>query len=143
LAELVGNIYLQRGDEVSVLHTSAALGTAKFAWQAGVWTRVQNFSWRCRDIGFSETAQAKRAEFLQQEGWLAAISRMGTPNELEYKISLTEDISAMAINILQELKPNPFPSGLEDDCVQAFPGGIPEEMQFSIENWTRLELAEE
>lgn len=140
---IVGNIYLQRGDEVSVLHSSAALGTAKFTWQAGVWTRIQNFTWRCRDIGFSETAETKRTEFLQEEGWLAANPRMGTPNELEYKISLTEEISALAVNILQELEPNPFPAGLADDCVQAFPGGIPEVMHFAIQDWTSLELTQE
>jgi len=139
---IVGNIYLQRGEKVSVMHSSAALGTAKFAWHDGAWMRTQNFTWRCRDIGFSDAAQAKRADFLQQEGWVAAISRMGTPNELEYKIGLTEEISALAVNILQELTPNPFPAGLADDCVQAFPGGIPEEMQFSIEDWVKLELAE-
>ena len=140
---IVGNIYLQRGEEVSILHSSAALGTAKFSWQEGTWVRVQNFTWRCRDIGFSDSAQAARAEFLLQDGWLAATSRMGTPNELEYQINLSENISAMAVNILQELNPNPFPAGLADDCVQAFPGGIPEEMSFSIEDWVRLELAVE
>jgi hypothetical protein len=135
-------VYLLRGDQVSVLHSSAALGTAIFQHEGGAWKRIQNFSWRCRDIGFSEAAQAARLEFLQQEGWLAANARMGTPNELEYQIELTESISAMALNILQVLEPNPFPAGLEDDCVQAFPGGIPEEMQFSIRDWVQLELEE-
>jgi hypothetical protein len=139
---IVGNIYLMRGDRVSVLHSSAALGTAIFQHTGDRWKRVQNFTWRCRDIGFSDASQAARVEFLQQEGWLAANARMGTPNELEYQIELAESISAIAVNILQALEPNPFPTGLDDDCVQAFPGGIPEEMHFSIEDWVKLELEE-
>ncbi|MBN2043795.1 MAG: hypothetical protein JW757_02145 [Anaerolineales bacterium] len=140
---IMANIFVQRGDQISILHSSAALGMAKYAPSGGVWNLTQNFTWRCRDTGFSQAAQAERDEFWQQEGWLAANARMGTPNQLEYQISLAEEITSMAVIFVQELVPIPFPVGLADACVQTYPQGLPEEMQFSVEDWVGLELVED
>jgi hypothetical protein len=138
---IMGNFFIQRGEEVSVLHASAALGTAKYAYSDGSWNLTQNFDWRCRDAGFSERAQAERDEFLQTDGWVAANSMMGAPNELEYQITAADEITAMAVIFVQELVPMPFPVGLDDACVSTYPEGLPDEMAFDIGNWVGLELA--
>ncbi len=139
---ITGNVYLLQGNEVSILHSSAALGTAKYQKGEEGWELIQNFSWRCRSTGFGEAALAERAAFLEEEGWLAGNARMGTPNEQEYRISIGEDLSALAVIYLQgsDLTVYSYPADLADDSMQPFPGGIPEQMQLNTELWARIEL---
>jgi hypothetical protein len=139
---IAGNIYLLRGEEVSILHASAALGTAVFTPNQEVWELTQDFDWRCRDAGFSDEAQARRADFQQQEGWLASNSRMGVFSELEYQISLSEQVSALAITVIQDRSVHPFPASLRDDSVQMFSGGLPLEMNFLFDSWAKIKLIE-
>ena len=88
---LMGNVFIQRGDTISVLHISAALGTAIFQRGKEDWQLIQDFTWQCRDAGNSQAALDERNAFLEQEGWLGSISYMGTPEELEYQIELTAE----------------------------------------------------
>jgi hypothetical protein len=138
---IVGNIYLQRGDQISIMHASAALGTAIYAREDQSWMQTQNFNWRCRAVGFNEEAISERDAFLQEEGWLANNSRMGNFNELEYQIKIGNGITALAVVFLQNQNPHPYPAGLDDDSVQLFSGGIPEEMRFSTELWAPITLS--
>lgn len=142
---IVGNVYLLHGDQISIHHASAALGTALYQQGVVAWERTQSFTWRCRDTGSSEAAQADRAIFLEEEGWLAGNSRMGTPNELEYQIALTDELSALAVVFLQGEEPilHSYPIGLEDDSVQVFASGIPEQMQLTTQLWAKISLADQ
>lgn len=138
---IAGNVFLQQGDRVKILHSSAALGTAVYQKNGMVWQQIQGFDWRCRDTSYTEAAKAERADFLKQEGWLAANSRMGTPNELEYQIALGGDSIQLAVNFLRASNPGekmPFPTGLDDDCILPTPGGYPREMRFSPERWMEI-----
>jgi hypothetical protein len=135
---IVGNVFIQRGDEITIFHSSAALGTAIYQKGEDHWHQVQDFTWQCRDASDSDIAQAERDAFLQQEGWVAANSRMGTPEELEYRIEIAEDALRLAVNFIRGSNPNekiPWPAGLDDDCIKPTPGGLPPEMQFSPELW--------
>ncbi len=62
---IAGNVFISRGDEIAILHTSAALGTAIYQQGVDGWQQTQDFTWRCRNTDNSESAQAERAEFLQ------------------------------------------------------------------------------
>jgi formylglycine-generating enzyme required for sulfatase activity len=135
---IVGNVFIQRGDEITIFHSSEALGTAIYQKGEDHWHQVQDFTWQCRDASDSDIAQAERDAFLQQEGWVAANSRMGTPEELEYRIEIAEDALRLAVNFIRGSNPNekiPWPAGLDDDCIKPTPGGLPPEMQFSPELW--------
>ena len=103
---IVGNVFINRGDEIAILHSSAALGTAIYQKGEDNWRQIQNFTWQCRDTSDSESAQAERAEFLLEEGWVAANSRMGTPEELEYRIEMAEDTLRLAVNFIRASNPN-------------------------------------
>ena len=138
---IVGNVYIQRENEVSILHASAALGTAIYHKGDQAWEQTQDFTWQCRDAGFGDEAMAKRAEFLQLEGWLASITRLGRFNEMEYQIEVGEGITTLAVVFLQNHEANPYPVTLADDCVQLFSGGIPEEMRFSTGLWVPISLS--
>lgn len=138
---IVGNVFVNRGDEIAVLHASAALGTAVYERGGNNWQQTRGFSWCCRDTGDGEAAQAERAAFLAQEHWVAANSVMGTPEDLEYQVELTGDTLRLAVTFVRASDPNAriaWPAGLRDDCIRPTPGGFPTELDFSPEEWATL-----
>ncbi|MBU8914371.1 MAG: hypothetical protein KOO61_10140 [Spirochaetales bacterium] len=72
---IVGNIFLDNGDEIAILHSSAALGAATYQKEAGSWRLTQGFVWSGRRTDDGETAQAERDAFLKEERRVAANSR--------------------------------------------------------------------
>ena len=135
---IAGNILIQQDDAVKILHSSAALGTAIYQQSDVAWQQTQEFAWCCRDTSDSETARAARAAFLQQDGWVASNSRIGTPEELEYQIVITTDTLRLAANILYTSNTDakiPWPANLRDDSVMPTPGGLPESLHFSPDQW--------
>ncbi len=140
---IVGNIFVDRGLDVAILHSSAALGTAIYTSGDESWERTQEFVWRCRSTGDSATAQAEREAFLQDEGWLANNSYMGSPNELEYKIAMSEGNIRLAATFIRanDLQSRVYwPASLEDDCTVPTPGGMPSSLSFAPETWGLLEF---
>jgi hypothetical protein len=140
---VVGNIFIDHGDEVAVLHTSAALGTALYQKGETTWQQTQEFTWRCRRTDNSEAAQAERNAFLQDEQWVAANARMGSPNELEYQIKTTGNTVRLATTFLRASNPNvkvPWPTDLADDSIRPTPGGFPRELHFSLESWATITI---
>jgi Tol biopolymer transport system component len=136
----VGSICIDRGEQVAILHSSAALGTAIYENEGTEWQQVQEFSWHCRNTGSSAAAQEERSEFLQAEGWLANNGRMGVPEEVEYQIAMPEGSLRLAVAFLG---PPSFdsvaawPQDLDDDCrnIELITGPIPERLQFSPQTW--------
>ncbi len=142
---IAGNIFLERGDEVLILHASAALGTAIYAPGAQDWEQTQGFMWRCRATSDSPAAQAEREAFLQEEGWLANNSRMGTANELEYQIAIPEERLRLAVTFLRasDIEERIFwPVNLDDDCTRPTPGGMPTQLSFTLDEWATIEITE-
>ena len=137
------NVFIEDNGQVRILHTSAALGTAVYQQNGDIWQQTQDFNWQCRDTGNSEATQAKRAAYLQENGWLAANSRMGVPNELEYQIVLTGDSERIAVSVFRSSTPNErasWPPTLDDAAIRPNPGGLPTEMHFSPEQWATGEI---
>jgi hypothetical protein len=135
---IVGNIYINTGDEIAILHTSAALGTGYYLKDGDQWQLAQGFNWACRNTSNSEAAENERDVFLQKEGWVSLNSRIGAPNELEYKIKISEDTIRMAANYIKASEPNikiPWPQNLDDGCTTPTPGGLPQQMHFAPEKW--------
>jgi hypothetical protein len=142
---IVGNVFIDRGDEIAILHSSAALGTALYEKGMGGWQQTQGFVWRCRKMDNSVAAQAERDIFLQDEHWVAANSRMGSPNELEYQIEMTDETLRLAVNFIRASNPNakiPWPNDLDDDCIKPTPGGMPAQLHFSPDKWVTIGIAE-
>lgn len=142
---IVGNVFVGFGNEIKILHTSAALGTGIYQKEADRWQLIQEFEWCCRSFIDSETAQAERDEFLQSGGWVATNSRIGTPNEAEYQIEIPGETFHVAVNYILASETNvkiPWPDGLDDDCIKPTPGGLPEQLHFSPDKWITLEIQE-
>ena len=137
--EMIGaNVFVADGEQVRILHTSAALGTAVYQQNASVWQQTQGFDWQCRNTDSSAAAQAERAAYLQENDWLAANSRMGTPNELEYQIKLPESSYRIAVSLFRSSAPDErvvWSTMLNDATIQPNPGGLPNEMDFVPEQW--------
>jgi hypothetical protein len=147
--EMIGaNVFIAEGQQVRILHTSAALGTAVYQQNGSIWQQTQDFNWQCRNTSDSAVAQAERAAYLQENGWLAANSRMGTPNELEYQIALSgpspsDTLPPIAVSVFRSSAPDErvvWPLALDDDTIRPNPGGLPSEMHFSPENWATGKL---
>ena len=142
-AEMVaGNIFINEGDRISILHTSAALGTAIYQDEGDTWRKIQDFEWCCRSRTENEEARASREAFFDQDGWMGINSFLGNENELEYKIRLTGSEEYVAVNFLRADNPaqkQVWPIGLTGGPAQPNEDGFPETMDFSPENWLNLE----
>ena len=141
---IVGNIFIDRGGEVAILHSSAALGTAIYTQSEEGWERTQRFVWRCRSTGDSASARAERDVFLAEDGWLANNSYMGNPNELEYQIAVPEGTVRLAATFMRvnDLQRRVYwPINLDDDCTVPTPGGMPSLLSFSLDQWAELEIS--
>lgn len=142
---VVGNVFINQGDEVAILHVSAALGTAVYHQETDTWQQTRGFEWCCRDSSDSSSAQAEREAFRQQENWMSVNSRVGTPNELEYQIEVESDHLRLAVNYLKvSSSPNDekiaWPPDLDDDVIKPTPGGLPMQLFFSLAKWGRLDF---
>ena len=144
-SEMIGaNIYLEGSDQINILHTSAALGTAIYRQEADSWQQIQDFDWRCRDTANSADAQAERSAYLQENHWLAANSRIGASDELEVQIKLTDDLQHLAVSMFRSSTPDErafWPPTVDDDCIKPFPGGLPTVLQFTPEHWATLQVS--
>ncbi len=142
---IVGNIFVDLGDDVIVLHSSAALGTAIYSKDDGIWNRTQNFVWRCRSTSDSASAVAEREKFLQDEGWVANNSYMGTPNELEYKIKIIQESMRLAVTLIPANDIDTriyWPIDLDDDCILPTSGGLLATLSFLLDHWAALEISQ-
>jgi hypothetical protein len=140
---IAGNVFIRRGDEITILHSSAALGTASYQKNENGWQQIRDFTWRCRYTGNSESAQIERAKFLQEEGWLAANGLMGTPNELEYQIKIPDQSFRLAVVFIRSsylYEKVPWPADLNDDCIKPTPGELPSILSFSPDEWRTINL---
>jgi hypothetical protein len=141
---IAGNIFIHRNEEVAILHVSAALGTAIYHQEPDFWQQTRGFDWCCQDSSLSELTQAERDAFFQKEGWGSVNSWMGTPNELEYQIEVGSEPLRLAVNYIKTSDPNekiPWPSNLDDDCIKPTPGGLPAQLNFSPDQWVKLNLS--
>lgn len=133
-----------RGDDVWVLHASAALGTAIYEQGSDTWSQTQDFTWRCRATGFDDAALREREAFLEQEAWLGTIGYLGTRRHFEYRIELLGEDTLPILFLF--LDPGPpivvvsWPMDLSgaDDYTELITGPVPKAMSFDIGTWALL-----
>jgi hypothetical protein len=138
-ARIVGSVFLDQGNQIQVLHSSAALGTALYEKGEGGWQRMKEFVWSCRDTSESDQAQTERATHLREEGWLASNTMVGTPGEMEYQIAIPANTLRLAVAFEQISDKTIFgwPENLGDDTRNKglIGGDPPQKVQFSPEQW--------
>jgi hypothetical protein len=144
--EPVTSICIDQGEQVSILHSSAALGTAIYQWGDGVWKQVKEFEWCCRDTTDSTQAQETRQAQLLKDGWVASNGRMGNSDEVEYQIAFPADTLRLAVNSIGAPDYESvisWPADLSDDCSnpEMLTGPIPEQAGFSPDQWITLTIS--
>ena len=126
------NVILGIEDEVWILHSSAALGSALYAAVSGSWQLEHGFEWCCR--GTTDTDSRK--DLFGTEGWQANIGSAGEPGTVEYQIALPWDGAAVAISSLRDESDKGFwPADLSAEARDQLLGVPPGQRNFAIEEW--------
>ena len=86
---------------------------------------------------------AERDLFLEQEGWLGTIGRLGTPTEFEYIIFLGDEPLQMLFLFLETTNPFqvlswPLSPDIAASYLEIITGPIPSEAAFNLDDWTLL-----
>jgi len=143
----VGSPLVVVGEEIHVLHTSAALGTAIYAREGDVWKLRQDFTWQCRSTDFSTYAQNERARFLERNRWLGTIGYLGDPTQFEYQIACGEGpltLLFLFAEFTDSLQLLSWPLAAEDAAqyTELVTGTAPTELCFQVGDWATLERGE-
>ena len=139
--DLVVTVCLDQGDSVSVLHSSAALGTAVYQRAEDLWNLVRRFTWELRDSTMSAAAQQEREAFLRREGWVATNAYTGSRTDTEFKIAMPSGQVRLAV-VPMSVSENYqeiawWPGWLADGCrvPDLLSGHLPERLHFAPESW--------
>lgn len=149
-----GSLCVQKGDEVRILHASAALGTAAYTRDEDAWRLVEPFDFTMRETGNSDDVQRKRAAFLESHGWVASTVRMGEGEpvlEQEYaiQVDLFDPKKSLLGVVVVLLEPEPtlaqVPGTHDNGCadLELVQGFAPENTQFNPSGWLPLDLGRE
>ncbi len=134
----IASLCVGDADRVSVLHASAALGTAEYAREKDGWRRRANFKYEVREAATEEA----RAKHLAEWAWLSNPSRAGTPVR-EFAIELTPERRFLSVAFVTFDGGDAiayWPETVRDDCAALRLGqGWAEESQtFAPATWYRL-----
>jgi hypothetical protein len=146
--EPVTSICVDQGEQVSILHSSAALGSAIYQRGDETWKQIKEFEWCCRETTDSPQAQGARQAQLLQDGWVASNGRMGNSEEVEYQIAFPGDTLRLSVNSIgapDYETVTSWPADLSDDCsgLEMLTGPVPEQAVFSPDQWISLTLSPE
>jgi hypothetical protein len=133
-----GSICTADENQVSVLHSSAGLGTAIFERDVDDWRRIQQFSYCCWGA-----TQGVLDEFLLTDGWVASVGTRGVPEEMEYQIAMSDRSLTLAVVYVDDFTFETalyWPENLEDDCLglALTAEDPPERLSFSPETWVTI-----
>jgi Tol biopolymer transport system component len=149
---MVTSVCLEYNNRVSILHSSASLGTAIFDIKDNIWQLIQPFTWELYGVT-SNTARAEgqRQAFFTANGWLANLGTMSETEQTEYQIAIPQGTFHLAAAYL--LPPDGeqvawWPSGLADDCrkIELLQGNSGKSMnpplllQFAPETWATITI---
>ena len=130
------NVIIGTESEVQILHSSAALGSARYVPGTSGWSLDHGFSWCCRR-GSTDSA---RATLFAEEGWEANIGYAGDPGIVEYAIAIPWAEATMAVSSLRsDDDMGFFPADLSAEARSQLVGVPPSERVFSTDEWVRLQ----
>ncbi len=147
-SEGIAHLCVATGDDVRILHVSAAVGSARFRQADGKWTQASPFTWSLRDPGLTGAATDARAAYLQKEGWVGTVSRMGRNTDREVVIDRSRfgqgplrvvvAYLAMPGNALGTVSHWP---NVRDSCTEqrTVAGFLPDSPRFLINEWAVME----
>jgi len=129
------NLLIATEDEVWILHSSAALGSALYLPADGMWELSHGFDWCCR----SATNESSRLQLLDEEGWQANIGFTGDDGIVEYEVTLPWNGALVAVSYLTDTETSAFwPADLSSEARDQLVGPPPPERNFNLDEWYTL-----
>ncbi len=129
------NLAIATDDEVWVLHSSAALGSALYPPGDGIWELSHGFDWCCR----SATDDSARLTLLAEEGWQANIGFTGDDGIVEYEVGLPWEGAAVAVSYLTDSETSAFwPTDLSSEAREQLVGPRSNDVTFNLDEWYTL-----
>jgi hypothetical protein len=143
---VVGSICVAHGDQVSVLHSSLALGKAVYRREGGTWRLSEGFDWEPWETMPGGNTLERLGNYLEGEGWAANTGYMGDGEALEYQIAIPDEGFRFAVAYLlfgedvageQILS---WPREAKDGCANAelITSAAPRSLAFSPGNWVEV-----
>lgn len=126
------NVVIASGDDVFILHSSAALGSALYTRGGSIWELVHGFDWCCRRF----SAESEREALFADEGWYANIGYTGDPGVVEYAITIPWRDTSLAISSVRtETYKGFWPASLSPEAQDQLRGVPPQEREYNIDEW--------
>ena len=139
----ITSVYVARGDELKILHASAAIGEAVYRRDAqGAWRLQTKFAFT-RYKG-PEDIIARGKGFFDEHGWLSSHMRLGAPGDTEFRLQgRSLDGARVAITYYDPERRNvllAYPAGLAGDVVahEIQAGYTPDVLKIQPESWVTL-----
>ncbi len=129
------NLAIATDDEVRILHSSAALGSALYTPGDGTWKLSHGFDWCCR----SATDDSAHLRLLDEEGWQANIGFTGDDGIVEYEVVLPWEGAAVAVSYLTDSETSAFwPTDLSSEAREQLVGPRSDDVTFNLDEWYTL-----
>ena len=126
------NVVIAGDENLSILHSSAALGSAAYTRNGPAWELVHGFDWCCRR-GSDESA---RTDLFDREGWVANIGYDGDPGVVEYAIAIPWRDTSLAISTIRSESDKGFwPAGLSPEAQDQLVGVPPPTREYYLHEW--------
>lgn len=142
-AEGMAHVCAGASDEVRILHLSAAVGSAVYRRTGDSWKLQTPFSWSLRDTALTGAPANARTAYLQKEGWVGSVSKMGSPTDREVIIDRARFKSPLRLAVAYVATTNGEPGGvsrwpdIRDSCTdqKSVAGHLPDSAQFLVNDW--------
>jgi hypothetical protein len=128
------NLVVAGEDVVRILHSSAALGSARYESDLGEWVLARDFVWCCRSVA----DVAGRTDLLAQEGWQANIGYAGTAGHVEYQVDIDDGSRVAMSYVLRDGTVAVWPAELDEAARRLLYGQREEAAEFDFDGWARL-----
>ncbi len=133
------NLTILNGDQVRILHSSAALGSAIYQKEADRWQLTQDFSWCCR----STTNFGEMEQLFENEGWLASIGFLGIHGEVEFQVALPAgEIRVAVTNMFADSSISFWPVEMSQPAVDQLAGYRNDFEDFHLDQWIPLRIGD-
>lgn len=126
------NLVIATGDELWILHSSAALGSSLYLAGESGWEQSHGYSWCCR----SASDDTARLDLFEREGWQANIGFTGDAGVVEYQVAIPWGYATAALAYFTETSdPAYWPTDLPPDAVSHLTGNRWTDPELDPDEW--------
>jgi hypothetical protein len=142
------SLCLATGEDVHVLHASAALGAVTYRRNGETWQSADTaFRYSMRNTALDDSARSERAAYLRENGWVGSTVRMSDGRTQELQIAFSRFALPFSVAMGRwlftrdvEAWPTAVTQGDHDGCVamRLVNGSVPQGLRFYSMNWVTI-----